>query len=82
MEIGTIAAILTTISFLPQVIKVVQTKDTSAISLPMYIMFVAGIFCWVIYGFMLNDMNILIANLITLILSSTILIFKIIDVKK
>lgn len=43
--IGTIAAILTTASFLPQAIKVIKTKDTKGISLIMYLMNVTGIFC-------------------------------------
>ena len=44
--IGTIAAILTTGSFLPQAFKVIKTKDTEGISLLMYIMNVTGIFLW------------------------------------
>ena len=42
--IGTIAAILTTLSFLPQAYQVIKTKDTSSISLGMYTMFVIGVF--------------------------------------
>lgn len=42
--IGTIAAILTTLSFLPQAYQVIKTKDTSGISLGMYTMFVLGVF--------------------------------------
>lgn len=44
--IGTIAAILTTLSFLPQAYQVIKTKDTSGISLGMYTMFVLGVFLW------------------------------------
>ena len=48
--IGTIAAILTTLSFLPQAYQVIKTKDTSSISLGMYTMFVFGVFLWIIHG--------------------------------
>ena len=46
--IGIIAAIFTTLSFLPQAYQVIKTKDTSSISLGMYTMFVFGVFLWII----------------------------------
>ena len=67
--IGTIAAILTTGSFLPQAF-------TEGISLLMYIMNVTGIFLWFIYGLMIHDGALIIANGITFVLSSIILICK------
>ncbi|MEO9485436.1 MAG: SemiSWEET transporter [Ekhidna sp.] len=75
--IGYLAAILTTISFAPQAIKTIRTKSTDGISLGMYILFTAGIACWLVYGVLLNNSPIIMANAITLILSATILIFKI-----
>jgi MtN3 and saliva related transmembrane protein len=74
---GTIAAILTTASFLPQAIKTIKTKDTKGISTGMYSMFVVGVFLWIIYGIQLKDMPIIIANVITFVLASIILVFKI-----
>ena len=74
--IGTIAGILTTLSFVPQVIKVLQTKDTKAISLGMYLMSVIGIFLWMVHGYVMGDMALLIANLITFCLALVILISK------
>ena len=74
--IGTIAAILTTGSFLPQAFKVIKTKDTEGISLLMYLMNVIGIFLWFIYGLMIHDGALIIANGITFVLSSIILICK------
>lgn len=74
---GTIAAILTTASFLPQAIKTIKTKDTQGISTGMYSMFVVGVFLWIIYGIQKEDMPIIIANIITFILASIILGFKI-----
>ncbi|TDS32282.1 SemiSWEET transporter [Halanaerobium congolense] len=75
--IGIIAASLTTISFLPQAIKTVKDKDTSGISLGMYSSFTLGVFLWLIYGFMQQDMPIIGANMITLVFASIILIMKI-----
>ena len=75
--IGNIAAILTSISFLPQAIQIIKTKDTKSISLPMYIMFVGGIVLWLIYGFLREDIPLILANVVTLSLSGLILGFKV-----
>lgn len=53
--IGFIAACLTTFGFVPQLIKILRTKDTSAISLGMYAMTVSGIALWFIHGVMIAD---------------------------
>lgn len=78
--IGNIAATLTTVSFLPQVLQIIKTRDTRAISLPMYIVMVTGIACWLIYGLLYKLLPIIICNLITIILALTILIFKVVEV--
>ena len=75
--IGLIAALLTTLSFLPQGIKVIRTKNTEGISLLMYLMFVTGVALWLIYGFLIKDQAITLANLVTLLLALPILIIKI-----
>jgi MtN3 and saliva related transmembrane protein len=75
--LGFVAATLTTVSFLPQVVKTWKTKRTKDISLPMYITFAVGVFLWLIYGLILNSPPIIAANIVTLILSSCILILKI-----
>ncbi len=75
--IGIIAGACTTIAFIPQVIHTLRTRDTSAISLGMYILFVAGILMWLCYGILLDDLPLIVANLITLLLASIILILKI-----
>ena len=74
--IGFIAAFCTTISFLPQAIKTIKTKDTSGISLGMYVIFTSGVFAWTVYGLMVGDYPIIIANIVTFLLSSTILVLK------
>lgn len=75
--IGYIAAFLTTASFLPQAFKTIKTRDTSGISFAMYLMFVIGVGFWLAYGVLLGNWIIVIANVITLILSGTVLVIKI-----
>jgi MtN3 and saliva related transmembrane protein len=74
---GYIAAVLTTAAFLPQLIKTLKTKKADDVSLITLIMFIIGVLCWIIYGYNISSIPILIANLITLILNLLILISKI-----
>ncbi len=74
--IGFSAATLTTVSFLPQVIQVWKTKSTKDISLGMFSIFSTGVFLWLIYGILIKDWAIFVANFVTLILASIILTFK------
>jgi len=74
--IGLLAAFITTASFLPQVIKTYKTKDTSGLSLTMYITFFIGIVLWLIYGIYLNSLPMILANFITAILSLFLIIMK------
>lgn len=75
--IGLLAALGTTIAFIPQVLQIIKTKNTRGVSLLMYIIFTSGIILWLTYGLLLNDVPIIIANSITLILAATILFLKI-----
>ena len=74
---GYIAAILTTAAFLPQLIKTLNTKKADDVSLITLIMFICGVASWIIYGYAISSIPILLANTITLILNLFILIFKI-----
>ena len=74
--IGYLAAFGTTVSFLPQAIKTIQTKNTSGISLYMYALFTAGTFLWLMYGIMSNSLPVAVANVITFIFASIILVYK------
>jgi len=74
--IGTVAATLTTASFVPQVLHTLRTKDVSGISLGMYSAFTLGICLWLVYGLMLNAWPIVIANAITEALALCILVMK------
>jgi MtN3 and saliva related transmembrane protein len=74
--IGTLAAILTTASFLPQAWHTFRTRDVRGISLGMYSAFTLGVACWLVYGLLLSAWPIVIANCITLALAATILVMK------
>jgi len=74
--IGTLAAILTTVSFLPQAMHTFRTKDVRGISLGMYSAFTLGVAMWLVYGLMLGAWPVVIANVITLALASAILVMK------
>jgi MtN3 and saliva related transmembrane protein len=74
--IGTISAILTTTAFLPQVIKVLKTKQTKDLSYGMLIMQSTGNLMWIIYGFMINSTSLAVANILTFLLVFTIVIAK------
>ncbi len=79
---GYFAAILTTLAFLPQLIKTLKTKKAEDVSLITLIMFLTGVLSWIVYGYKIASIPILLANLITFVLNLLILIFKITFSKK
>ena len=74
--IGSIAATLTTASFIPQALHTFRTKDVRGISLGMYSAFTAGVGLWLVYGWLLGELPIIIANAITFSLALAILVMK------
>ena len=74
--LGYFAATLTTLSFLPQAMLTLRTRDTESLSLSMYSAFTLGVFCWLMYGIYTDNNVIIFANSITLVLASLILGFK------
>jgi MtN3 and saliva related transmembrane protein len=74
--IGLMAGSLTTISFLPQVIKTWKSKSAKDLSLVMFSLFCLGIVLWLIYGLLIHSLPVILSNAFTLILSSMILFFK------
>ena len=74
--IGYLAATLTTAAFVPQAIKTIRTRDTRGISLGMYVVFTVGIACWFGYGLVLQSWPMIVSNVITFVLSATILAMK------
>jgi MtN3 and saliva related transmembrane protein len=74
--IGFIAAILTTVSFVPQVLKVWRTRSAKDISLGMYSLFTLGIATWLVYGVLIDSWPVILANLVTLMLAGSVLVMK------
>ena len=74
MYISYVAAFLTTVAFLPQAVKTIRTRDTGGLSILMYMSFVVGVACWLIYGLMLGDVALICGNGVTLVLVLPILI--------
>ena len=77
--IGYLAATLTTVSFFPQAVKTLRSRDTRSISLRMYLLFTTGVIFWSIYGWKVGDGPVLIANLITLVPAIIVLSIKILS---
>ncbi len=74
--IGLAAAICTTTSFLPQVIKAWRSRSTRDVSAGMFALLVSGNSLWLLYGALIGDLPLVVANLITLGLVATILALK------
>ena len=76
-NLGYFAGLLTTMAFIPQVVKVWTSKSTSDISLIMFVVFTFGVLLWLIYGVIVNDYSLVVTNLVTFSLSLSILVAKI-----
>jgi MtN3 and saliva related transmembrane protein len=74
--LGTVAATLTTVSFVPQAVRALRTRDTRGISLAMYAVFTLGIACWFGYGLLLGAWPIILSNAVTFVLAASILVLK------
>lgn len=74
--LGLVAGACTTIAFLPQVIKTWKSRSAKDLSLSMFSIFCLGVTLWLVYGFMVQDIPVIAANLLTLMLASTLLFFK------
>ena len=74
--LGYAAAICTTLSFVPQVLRVWRTRSADDISAAMYVLFVAGLALWIAYGVLLRAWPIVIANTVTIALAGAILVLK------
>jgi len=75
--IGIAAAILTTAAFAPQAIQAWRSRSTRDVSLAMFSMMVAGIALWLVYGLLIGDLPLILANAVTLLLAGAILVAKI-----
>ncbi len=77
MWLRLLAGTLTTIAFLPQLIRTWQTKSTKDISLGMFLIFTGGVLLWLIYGVLISSLPVMFANGLTFLLASAILVLKI-----
>ncbi len=75
--LGYLAGALTTLAFLPQLIKVLKSKSTHDISLAMFIVICTGISLWLVYGILIDSLPIILANIVTLAIAGMILLLKI-----
>jgi len=76
--IGYMAALMTTVAFIPQALMTWKNKHANGVSLGMYIVFTVGIALWLVYGVCIQVWPVIIANAVTLMLASFILVMKII----
>jgi len=75
--VGGLAGLLTTIAFVPQVIKTWRSGSAEDISLFMFLLFSTGVLMWLIYGLAIRSVPVIAANSITLVLAVSILVLKI-----
>lgn len=75
--IGMAAAVLTTAAYAPQAIQAWRSRSTRDVSLAMFLMMVSGITLWLVYGLLIGDLPLIVANAVTLVLAGAILVAKI-----
>jgi MtN3 and saliva related transmembrane protein len=74
--LGLVAGTLTTISFLPQLLKAWKSRSTHDISIGMFSLLAAGIVLWIVYGVVTADVPVIVANSVTLVFVGLILALK------
>jgi MtN3 and saliva related transmembrane protein len=74
--LGYLAGILTTLAFVPQVLRVWRTRSAHDISGAMYALFIAGLALWIAYGVLLRAWPVVIANVVTILLAGAVLALK------
>ena len=80
--IGSLAAICSTVSFVPQAWKIIRTRDTSGLSARMYAVTVTGFSLWLAYGITLGEWPLIVTNAVCLALSAFILAMRILPQRK
>lgn len=75
--LGTAAGTLTTLAFLPQVLKTWKSKSAKDISFGMFLLFSLGVLLWLLYGFAIGALPVILANTVTLVLALAIVVMKI-----
>src|SRR5262245_20052174 len=75
--IGYIAGILTTVAFVPQLVKTWRSGSTGDLSLTMLTIFAIGILLWLVYGVAVASWPLMLSNAITLALNALLLMMKV-----
>jgi MtN3 and saliva related transmembrane protein len=75
--LGLVAGVLTTLAYLPQAIKTWKSKSAHDLSWSMLVILSVGIILWLVYGFWVRDIPIIVANIVTFMLTSVILFLKV-----
>jgi MtN3 and saliva related transmembrane protein len=75
-DLGFVAAFCTTAAFVPQLVRVVRLRSARDISLPTFVMFSVGVLLWLFYGLYTGSKPVIASNVVTLVLSVSILILK------
>ncbi len=75
--LGLTAGFITTMGFVPQVIKGYRTGSMKDVSLTMPILLMVGLFLWLLYGLVLQDLPIILWNAVAMILNGTLVLMKV-----
>ena len=75
--LGLVAGACTTVSFFPQLVKAAKSRSTKDVSLLMYAVFTLGIALWLVYGVLIDSLPVILANVVTLALTTVIIVLKI-----
>jgi MtN3 and saliva related transmembrane protein len=81
LAIGLLAAALTIASFVAQVAKILRTRDTRAISTPMWILSIVAFAGWIVYGVRIAAWPVIVPNAVCLVLAGVILVLKLLPAR-
>lgn len=76
--LGLLAGVLTTLAFVPQVIRVWRTRSARDLSLASFAIFTVGVALWLAYGIAIGALPVIVANAVTLVLAGAILVMKLV----
>lgn len=74
--LGLIAGLFTTIAFVPQVVKIWKSKHAQDVSFAMFVIFSTGVALWIVYGFIIGSLPVILANIVTFALALAVIILK------
>jgi MtN3 and saliva related transmembrane protein len=74
--VGLVAGFLTTLAFVPQVLKIWRARSAKDVSLPAFVAFAVGVALWLVYGILVREPPIILWNAVTLALSGAIIAMK------